>query len=180
MRVFYWIIFCVLPQQVYALTCASYDEYYFSEQENVAVITVVDAKLIDYPRPKVVVTFRLDEVLLGNVPASRSFSFEPNQEPWPIGVDVGQKYIVPFPSPDIEWGACSKSSYRYDACTVYGIKQLTGSGTERDPECHKLLLRRKAIHLSEPTTAGDRIQIIMKSEAELQEYVNKLIKEKES
>ncbi len=178
MRIFLYIFLVICPVQSFALSCGVYDEYYFAQQENVAVITVVEAKLVGRTDPKVVVTYRTDEVLLGSVPSKGEFSFDPNNDYWPISVDIGHKYIVPFESPQIQWGACSKSSLRFHKCTVYGIKQLVGAKVKKDTECEMLLLRRKAMNLGQPETTEERLQIHGMSEAELQEYVDKLMREK--
>ncbi|MFN3239639.1 MAG: hypothetical protein ACE37D_21660 [Pseudomonadales bacterium] len=138
------------------------------------MITAVEARLVEQPTPKVVVTYQTNEVLQGSVPATGTFSFEPNLTPWPTRVDVGHKYIVPFLNTDIEWNACSQAAYRFDECTVYALKHLSGARLEKDLKCHRSLLRRKAIHLTKPRTKGDSVQIQMMSEAELEEYIERL------
>lgn len=170
----YHLAFWMLPFQAHALSCPSYDEHYFFQQENVAVITAVEARLVEQPTPKVVVTYQTNEVLRGSVPATGTFSFEPNLKPWPTRVDVGHKYIVPFLKTDIEWNACSQAVYRFDECTVYGLKLLSGVELEKDSKCHRSLLRRKAMHLTRPKTNGDSVKILKMSEAELEEYIERL------
>lgn len=155
----------------HALSCPSYDENFFARQDNVAIILTTGAKLIEQPTAKVVVSYRSEQILRGSAPATGEFSYGLVDDDWPIQVDIGKKYIVPLSENQIQWGACSHSSYRFDQCTAYGLEKRTNPALDENSDCELKLLRRQVIKWVNPKTSGEFTNILQLSRQELEELL---------